>query len=1124
MNYEISKKYQKLTQIEHILKRPGMYIGSIENKSEKMWILENNNIKEKEIIYSPGLYKIFDEIIMNAYDETTRDNTLKNIKISFKNNEITIFNDGKGIEIVIHPKYKIYIPELIFGNLLTSSTYNDNSRLTAGVHGLGAKLTAIFSKKFTIEIGDPKNKKHYKQTFENNLAKKYKPIIKEYEKKDGFVKISFIPDFKRFNVENLSDDMISLMSRRAYDISSILGKNVNVYINNIKININSFDSYVNLFLDKRDKVIEDNIEDKEDIITISETCSNRWKIVITSSLDEKYRQISFVNGIYTSNGGRHVDYIVNQIINNLQKVIKKKYKNSNVKDSFIKDRFWIFISAIIENSSFSSQTKEELITPVKEFGSQCIISDKFMKNIIKKLNISNDIISYIKSKQAKELEKMDKKRKQKTVKIKKLYDANYAGTSKSELCTLILTEGDSAKAMAISGLSAIKNGTDIFGVFPLKGKLLNVREASHKQIINNDEFNNIRKILGLKMGTIYSKENINQLRYGSILLMMDADVDGSHIKGLFFNMIEYFWPSLLRINNYLKALITPVVKVSNKKNKKNISFYTLTDYNDWKNNNYSKDWHIKYYKGLGTNTSKEAKEYFHDLENNTTIFKWDNKLSNKALILAFSKKQADNRKLWLKKYNKKIILDYSKNIITYDEFVNKELIHFSNYDNIRSIPNMCDGLKPSQRKVLYSCFKRNLINDIKVSQLIGYISENSAYHHGEMSLTNTVIGMAQNFLGSNNINLLQPNGQFGTRLMGGKDSSSARYIFTQLSKITRNIFLKDDDILYNYLNDDGFSIEPEYYIPSIPFILVNGSEGIGTGYSTFIPKFNPKDIIENLINKLNEKSFKRMIPWYKNFKGDILKLDNSTFISKGKYRIENEKKLIIYELPIGLWTDDYKLFLDNLIEKEKWIRKYKNNSTESSIYFEITISNDSLIYVKNLENNLDEKKINGVEKILKLTKYINLSNMYLYNSKSIITKYKNEVDILKDFYEIRLEYYQKRKDYLLKKLKDELEIIRSKTKFISSIITKKINIFNKEKSKIIKILDNLKLKKIKNDDNDNPYDYLIKMSFYSITKEKIDELNKILIKKKKDFKIINDKTNKQLWLDDLIKIKEKLNV
>ena len=591
-----------------------------------------------------------------------------------------------------------------------------------------------------------------------------------------------------------------------------------------------------------------------------------------------------------------------------------------------------------------------------------------MKNIIKKLNISNDIISYIKSKQAKELEKMDKKRKQKTVKIKKLYDANYAGTSKSNLCTLILTEGDSAKAMAISGLSAIKNGTDIFGVFPLKGKLLNVREASHKQIINNEEFNNIRKILGLKMGTVYSNENLKELRYGSILLMMDADVDGSHIKGLFFNMIEYFWPSLLRIDSYLKALITPVVKTINKKNKESLSFYTLTDYEIWKNKNYSKDWDIKYYKGLGTNTSKEAKEYFKELDKNTTVFKWDNKLSNQALILAFSKKQSDNRKLWLKKYDKDIILDYSQNIITYDEFVNKELIHFSNYDNIRSIPNICDGLKPSQRKVLYSCFKRNLISDVKVSQLVGYISENSAYHHGEMSLTNTVIGMAQNFIGSNNINLLQPNGQFGTRLMGGKDSSSARYIFTQLSKITRNLFLKDDDVLYYYLNDDGFSIEPEYYIPSLPLILINGSEGIGTGYSTFIPKFNPNDIIDNIINKINDKSFKRMTPWYKNFKGDILKIDNSTYISKGKYKIENDKKLIIDELPIGIWTDDYKHYLDDLIEKEKWIRKYKNNSTESIVYFEITISNDSILYLKNLENKIDEKKINGIEKNFKINK------------------------------------------------------------------------------------------------------------------------------------------------------------
>jgi DNA topoisomerase-2 len=338
------------------------------------------------------------------------------------------------------------------------------------------------------------------------------------------------------------------------------------------------------------------------------------------------------------------------------------------------------------------------------------------------------------------------------------------------------------------------------------------------------------------------------------MIMTDADEDGSHIKGLIINFFDYFFPSLLEIKGFLKILVTPLVKAT--KNDKIVSFANLRAYKAWKEKTSGSHlWKIKYYKGLGTSTSKEAGEYFKVIESNTIdIVDTQKQGSNPDVLLAFAKDKVNDRKVWLSNYNPESILQLEPpSTITIKEFVHQELIHFSNYDNIRSIPSILDGFKPSQRKVLYACLKRNLFNELKVAQLAAAVAEISAYHHGEQSLVSTIINMAQNFLGSNNLNLLVPQGQLGTRLMGGKDHSSARYIYTYLENYVNKIFNKIDNELLEYLDDDGMTIEPKYYIPIIPMILINGTEGIGTGFSTFIPNYNPIDIINWLSDKLNSK-------------------------------------------------------------------------------------------------------------------------------------------------------------------------------------------------------------------------------------------------------------------------------
>lgn len=305
---------------------------------------------------------------------------------------------------------------------------------------------------------------------------------------------------------------------------------------------------------------------------------------------------------------------------------------------------------------------------------------------------------------------------------------------------------------------------------------------------------------------------------------------------------------------------------------------------------------------------------------------------DRALIdMAFNKKKADDRKDWLRKVKPGTHMDHDEAEIPISDFINKELVLFSVADNIRSIPSVVDGFKPGHRKIIYACFKRNLKGEIKVAQLAGYVAEHSAYHHGEASLGSTIVGLAQNFVGSNNIQLLEPIGQFGTRLQGGKDAASARYIFTSLTPITRTIFHSADDALLSYLDDDGQKIEPEWYIPILPMVLVNGSEGIGTGWSSSIPNYNPRDIVANIRHLMSGEPMERMHPWYRGFKGFIELEATERYRVSGIIRKLSDTTVEITELPVKVWTQSYKEQLETwMAGSEKspaWIKDYKEYHT-----------------------------------------------------------------------------------------------------------------------------------------------------------------------------------------------------
>ena len=1158
----LTEMYQKKTDKQHVLDNPDTYTGSMEKTDYETFVYEDdaNSIAHKHITIIPGLYKLFDEAIVNCRDHQVRmdakcsmtvkaDNDdpdksnipVTNINISITDDgTITFTNDGNGIDVAEHPEHKLWIPEMIFGHLRTSTNYNKGEKkIVGGKNGFGVKLVFIWSSWGKIETVDHVRGLKYTQVFKDNLNTIEKPIIAKSKVKP-YTTISFKPDYERLGT-GLTDDMIKLFKRRVYDIAAITHKKVKVRYNNELIPVKNFQQYIDLY-----------IGEKSETARVFEEANDRWEYAVCLSPKDEFSQVSFVNGIFTNKGGKHVDYILHQIIRKLIAYISKK-KKIEVNPSAIKEQLMIFVRCDIENPSFDSQTKDYMNTPISSFGSTCEVSDAFVEKLAK-MGVMDTACSITEIKELKAAKKNDGTKTKRIRGIPKLIDANFAGTDKSSLCTLILCEGDSAKAGIVSGLS--KDDRNIIGIYPMRGKLFNVRGETKTRIFENKEITEMKQILGLEIGQSYNEDMVKtRLRYGKIVFMTDQDLDGSHIKGLGINLFDSEWSSLLEIDGFIGFMNTPILKA--KKGVNELTFYTDGEYTEWKNNPSSRPetWKIKYYKGLGTSTSKEFKEYFQNKK--MVVFKSNGQTSRDSIDMVFNKKRAPDRKLWLEKYNKDLYLDTSQKTVTYDEFIEKEMIHFSKYDCERSIPNMMDGLKTSQRKILFTAFKRRLIKEIKVAQFSGSVSEVSCYHHGEQSLNGAIVNMAQDFVGSNNINLFEPNGQFGTRLQGGEDSASERYIFTNLSPITRTLFKEDDDSsqILDYINDDGTVVEPTFYVPILPMILVNGSKGIGTGFSTDIMCYNPIQIANYIIDKLSslhQHSPSTIEPYYEGFCGTISPISATKYLIKGKYEIVNTKSVRVTELPVGVWTGDYKEYLEGLIgtspssAKPKsrsvppksptssaaannyatMVKDYVDMSTDKTVDITITLAQG---VIEKLTSEETENGCNALEKMLKLYTTKSTTNMHMFDENEKLCHFKTVEEIVDHFIDTRMTYYLKRKQTQLAELKRETMILSNKARFINDILTDTIDLRKKKLEDVNSILKEMGYStNIETDqeidETSHSYKYLTKMPMDMVTEENVEKLLKERDLKKNKAQILESTKESTIWLGELEDFKNQYQV
>ena len=1100
-----------------------MYVGSTRVRKTEEYVADKEfNISKRSIKMAPAGLRIFVEILSNAVDNVARSKTSGSqvheikVDVDMSTGKTSVTNDGAVVPIVLNKKEGIYNHSLIFGNLLTSSNYDDTTdRLDiSGRNGFGAKASNVFSTQFTVTGTDPVAKKKLVQTWNCNMRETKGPVISKYNLKKGYTNITWTPDFAQFKIKGYTSDWIDLYRKYVVDTAMLVGKDgVKVYFNGELVPAKTLRNYANLY---------NGGEPVANSLLISYKGSD---VFICPS--DSFEAIAFSNRVYNSRGGVHVEAWCETVFRPIVENINKK--NGGVNITHVKSMFKIFVVSTVARPEWDGQEKMYLEAPKPD----AAVKKSQIAAILKWPSVIARIADILRSKEMAVLGKVEKKRGYS--KVAGLDPANNSGGKRSSECSLCLCEGLSAKPYVVKGIERGvfgKKGRDWFGIYALRGKILNVRNFKLATVAKNTVVTDIIKSVKLRHDLDYTDDNnFKTLAYGRIIIIVDADVDGTHIAGLLLNLIHTLYPSLLRRKTpFVTYMQTPIVRVF--LNKQELMFYDERKYREYIRKyleKYGKYPKKKYYKGLGTSSDSDIRETFGQ---KMLEFMYDED-TDANMNKLFLKSESDSRKIWISKYDDNYLgIDWEKSDtipMPISKYLNKEVITYSISDCGRSLPSLMDGLKKGPRKVLYSCFKRNLNyggKDLKVAQLAGYTAEHSGYHHGEQNLLQTITGLAASYIGSNNIPLLYRGGQFGSRMAGGKDAASGRYIFTKLDELTRLIFRQEDEDYLPRQDEDGQIVEPVQYMPILPMILVNGcTVGIGTGWSSTIPCYNPMDLVECIkvwleldgnVFELDEDtntyttSLPEIHPWYREFTGEIKQVDDHKYTSHGRFERISGRTVRVTELPIGYWTDSFTDMLETMKEKKE-IASYVNHSKSGTVDFTI------------------KEVANGVrcdEVSLKLVKFIYTSNMVMFDSNQRIKKYESVDEIIDDYCKVRYSYYTKRRQHLMEKLKRDIAMAESRSQFVTEIIegTLTLRSENGNARKSDDIVSELVEKKYfadatEDDDGEgessSDFAYLFRMPMHSLTNEKVEKLREEVKKYQLEYKKLEETDEKGMWTADL---------
>lgn len=1105
-----------LSDTAHALARPDMYIGSVHPTTTEQYVCgsEGFSLERREVSLVPGLMRLFIEPMSNSVDNMWSSQqqsvpmTEISVVLSQETGEVIIKNDGAAIPVETttdEAGNEVWNPELIFGRLRSGTNYDDTeARLTSGRNGMGVKLTNLFSTKFKVVCRDPSAGKEFTMEWTNNMqpvrtSVKSKPISK------GSTLVSFTPDFVRFSLEGWTDDHIAAIKKYVVDMAMIT--RVRVKYNGETIPVRTLKEYSALYPSVEistgavEETKESNSSDTDS--TASMVCNESvylthsaegCKSEILLSPAESFEQISFVNGVQTFEGGEHVNAWCHAIFQPLLVKFQRLPNGECLTMQNVKSLFRIIVVCTLPNPSFTSQEKTKLASPIPPTEVK-----RTVITAISKWDSVARLEDLIHMRALRKLGTLQKKARSDV--IPGYSKANKAGKRRGRECTLIICEGLSAKTFAVTGLSGGEWSRDFYGIFPLTGKILNVRQSSIESIGKNKVIANLLHVTGLIPGTDYSDDtNYNKLNYGRWMFACDADVDGYHIQGLAINIIHAMFPQLID-RGFLHGMSTPIVTV--KIGRKFRDFYDDAEARRYIAQNSVSRKSVEYYKGLGTISAEKAREVFGQ---HLTEYTPDPTSDVCRVDLAFSRSKADARKRWLG-VNPETLDGGVYPEQTIDSFIDNKLRQHAIANCARTLPSLMDGLKESQRKIVWIILTRGpgpKSEKLKVAQLGGRVAEHSEYQHGEQNLYDTIVNLAQSFVGSNNIPLLQALGQFGTRIAGGDDAAQPRYIFTRAAEILPYIFHPADNPVLEYVNCDGAMVEPKHYTPVLPMVLVNGIIGIGTGYSTTIPSYNPLDLCDWVEAWLSETPTPELVPWYRGFTGTTAKIGPGKYKFTGTARRVSGATVEITELPVRMWTDKFEESLVKLQNAGK-IKSFDNYSTDTTVRF----------VVKETPNSED------IIPKLKLSTTVTTTNMSVFDQNGVIKQYTSVDRILEDFCEERLGWYTDRKTSLIEALTRQLSLANGKLRYITEIMAEppqQLVVFRVAESAIDQELASREYPTV-----DGGYDYLHRLPMRSVTEEKLAELSKEIADTTAELERVSGMEESDMWLEDLANFRQVYN-
>lgn len=1016
------QKIVHLTQKEHVRQRPEVLYGSMAERPTVVPVVDDEGrIRPRTVTASPGVVNLTKEGFDNCLDNCQRDETQTYIAATWDGDTLTLANDGSTLPVERDAEGRWPVA-LAFGEFQAGSNFDtaDTGRkdvlFTAGLNGVGSKGLVVFGRKFVALVQNMRDAREARHVWETNMDVVREPVVKPVrrELKRNLTRIEWTPDFAALGVRDPSGCMEAICEWAAYSASLCAPPTVRVTYNGVRLKLRTPVEFCKAFggTGVMCRLHLTNAADRRvcDVCVAVDEADDCawWRAEATSALSLTH---AFVNAT-PCREGTHAKHLLQKIAEVIEAKARSRREAKgvavHVTPTFIARRAVVVGTFLIEDPRFTAQDKRCLDTKVAQFGWPFRLPDSFCRELERSALVDLAI------REAREREDAEASRVTRATPARAAHIAKYERPRRlhTPRATLIVTEGDSAKNFGVAGLS-VGRLRDDHGIYPIRGKFLNVRGLSPKAIADNKEANELLRILGLQMGVVYTEETARKLPYARLMILSDQDVDGGHIAGLLCNLVHVVAPSLLRLRpDYVVRFATALIRVTPPRAREDVGFYSQGEFDAYRAAEEAAGralGTVKFFKGLGTCDAALAKRYFADIGRHTTVIRRVDERCDERIDLFFHRGRAADRKAFLLQCDPEAHVDYSADATSYRDLVERELLpQFARASIRRAIPSLADGFKESLRKVFYGARHLRLTSEISVAKAAGKISSLTNYHHRGTAMEDAIIGMAARYAGTANLNLLEPRGQFGSR--HSHVAASAAYPNIVLNApLHRLLYPPEDDAVLTHVVDEGERVEPEHYVSVIPTALCFGCRGIAVGWSTEVPQFDPRDLVAASLAHLAGDPLPELTPWYRGFGGPIEReAEGGVWTVRGVLHREG-RDVHVTEVPPFRETDAH---------KEEWTRRFDkgvevgDGHTDERVHLILRDGGDAT-----LED-------------LGLVKRITFGNVHLLDARGELVKYESPERVVREHAALRLALYDRRLAHLVAKAERELLLARSKARYV----------------------------------------------------------------------------------------------